>query len=243
METGKKAAIGLTIVGLLAIGIRVGLIYHERHEAEKPVQVAEEKVDPDFNVFLKKKHPDTLKDMKDLVGTTIWVHAANQMNYYPYAAHKVDASKSAGLLQGAEPLAIKDAVEQTAPKGVSSSVPAGDKQVMLIFTLPKSADPAKEYAVPVGYREAGAYTFYTDDVFFYDDPHKLYSHWNADQWAAIDAHKVVPGMSEAAVGLSLGQASKSESQNFGDRTVTFDDQGHPVDVTFVNDKATTIRPQ
>ena len=57
MDTGKKAAIGLTIVGLLAIGIRVGLIYHERHEAEKPVQVAEEKVDPDFNVFLKKKHP------------------------------------------------------------------------------------------------------------------------------------------------------------------------------------------
>ena len=184
-----------------------------------------------------------MKDIKDLIGTTVWIKAAAQMNFYPYTAHKMDASRSAGLLLGAEPLVVKDAIEQTAPKGLSSRVPAGDKQVMLVFTMPKSADPAKEYAIPVGYREAGAYTFYTDDIFFYDDPQKLYSHWTAGQWAAIDAHKVVPGMSEAAVGLSLGQASKSESQNFGDRTVTFDNQGHPVDVTFVHDKAATIQPK
>jgi hypothetical protein len=98
------------------------------------------------------------------------------------------------------------------------------------------------YAVPIGYHEDGAYTFEMDEIFFYDDPHVLYKHWSADQWAAIDAHKVIPGMSERQVELALGQVSKSESQTYGNRTVTFDDQGHPIDVTFTNDKATNIRP-
>ena len=46
---------------------------------------------------------------------------------------------------------------------------------------------------------------------------------------------------EAEVQLALGQVSKSESQDYGNRTVTYDDQGHPVDVTFVNGKATTVK--
>ena len=242
MDTGKKAAIGGTIILVLAVGVRVGLIYRERHEAAKPVEKVEAKIDPDDLVYLKQMHPDSMKDEKDLIGKTLWVSAGGQMDYYPYAAHKIDASKSAGLLLGAEPLIVKDAIEQTAPKGMTYRIPAGDKQVMLVFTLPKSADPAKEYAVPVGYREGTTYTFSTDEIFFYEDPHKLYSHWSPDQWAAIDAHKVIPGMNERQVELALGQVSRSESQNYGNRTVNFDYQGHPVDVTFVNNKATTIRP-
>jgi hypothetical protein len=243
MDTGKKAAIGGTVVLLLAVGVRVGLIYHERHEAEKPAEKVESKIDPDDLVFLKQMHPDSMKDMKDLIGKTLWVSAGGQMDYYPYAAHKIDSSKSAGILLGAEPLIVKDAIEQTAPKGMTYRIPAGDKQVMLVFTLPKSADPEKQYAVPVGYREGTTYTLSTDEIFFYEDPHKLYSHWSADQWAAIDAHKVIPGMNERQVELSLGQVSRSQSQDYGNRTVNFDDQGHPVDVTFVQNKATVIRPQ
>ncbi len=243
MDTGKKAAIGGTVVLVLAVGVRVGLIYHERHEAAKPVEKVESKIDPDDLVFLKQMHPDSMKDMKDLVGKTLWVSAGGQMDYYPYAAHKIDSSKSAGLLLGAEPLLVKDALEQTATKAMSYRIPAGDKQVMLIFTLPKSADPNKEYAVPVGYREGTTYTFSTDEIFFYEDPHTLYSHWGAEKWAAIDAHKVIAGMNERQVELSLGQISKSQSQDYGNRTVNFDDQGHPVDVTFVHNKATVIRPQ
>lgn len=243
MDTGKKLAIGGVIVGILAIGARVGMIYRERHEAAKPAEKVEAKMDPDDLVFLKQMHPDSLKDEKDLVGKTLWVSAGGQMDYYAYAAHKVDASKSAGLLLGAEPLLVKDAIEQTAPKGMTYRIPAGDKQVMLVFTLPKSPDPVKEYAVPVGYREGTTYTFSTDEIFFYEDPHTLYSHWAPEQWAAIDAHKVILGMNERQVQLSLGQVSKSESQNYGNRTVNYDDQGHPVDVTFVHNKATVIRPQ
>jgi hypothetical protein len=48
------------------------------------------------------------------------------------------------------------------------------------------------------------------------------------------------GMSERQVSLSLGQVSKSQSQDVGNRTVNFDDQGHPVDVTFEHNKVTAI---
>ena len=37
METGKKAALGATLVLVAAVGIRVGLIYRERHEGDKAV--------------------------------------------------------------------------------------------------------------------------------------------------------------------------------------------------------------
>jgi len=237
METGKKAAIGATVVLVLAVGVRVGLIYKERHEAVKPAEQAQAKMDPDDLVFFKQMRPDSMKDIKDLVGKTLWVSAGGQMDYFKYANHKADYSKSQGVLLGADPLIVKDALEQVAPKSATFRIPGGDRQVLLAFTLPKSSDPSAVYAVPVGYRDAGAYTFLTDQIFFYDDPHTLYK-WPAEDWAAVDAHKVVPGMSERQVSLSLGQVSKSESQDVGNRTVNFDDQGHPVDVTFVNNKVT-----
>jgi len=244
MESGKKAAIGATVVLLAVVGIRIGFIVHERHvdETAAPVQAPQAKTNPDYLVFLKQMRPDSLKDIKDLAGKTLWVSAGGQMDYYAYANHKANYAKSEGLLLGADPLVVKDAIEQVAPKSATFRVPAGDRQVLLVFTLPKAADPQALYAMPVGHHADGAYTFVTDQIFFYDDPHQLFNYWTKDQWAAIDQHKVIPGMSEHQVQLALGQVSKSESQDMGNRTVTFDNQGHPIDVTFVNDKATTIHP-
>jgi hypothetical protein len=137
---------------------------------------------------------------------------------------------------------IKDAFEQVAPKSATFRIPGGDKHVLLVFTMPKSADPAKEYAVPVGYRQGADYTFYTDDIFFYDDPHTLYSHWGPKVWQAVDAHQVILGMNERQVELSLGQVSQSGSQTYGNRTVVFANLGHPMAVTFVDNRATAIQP-
>jgi hypothetical protein len=242
LKTGQKYALAGAAVFIIAIGVRVGLIYKANHEAAKAPAASTYKVDPDDLVFLKKLRPDSLKDEKELVGKTIWVSAGGQMDYYPYAGHKVDYAKSAGVLLGADPLNVKDATEQVAPKSATFRIPGGDKQVTLIFTLPKSKDPAAEYAVPVGYREGTTYTFLTDQIFFYDDPHTLYN-WTPAQWAAVDQHKAILGMSERQVQLALGQVSSSASQNFGDRSVTFDNQGHPVNVTFVGNKATNISGQ
>jgi hypothetical protein len=183
-----------------------------------------------------------LKDVKELHGSKLWVSAGGQMEFYPYAGHVAQYGKSAGTLLGAEPIVVKDAVEQVAPKAATFRVPGGDKQVLLVFTRPGSSDAAKEYAVPVGYRQAGQYTFYTDEIFFYDDPHELYKHWGPAIWKAVDAHEVILGMNERQVELSFGQVSKSTSTDYGNRMVVFANMGKPMAVTFVKNKVTAFRP-
>ena len=170
---------------------------------------------------------------------TVWVSAGGQLDYYPYAGHAAQYSKSAGTLLGAEPLLIKDAIEQVAPKSATFRIPGGDKQVLLVFTKPNDT---KEYAVPVGYKQAGEYTFYADEILFYDDPHELYKHWGPEIWKAVDTHQVILGMNERQVELSLGQVSKSTSTDYGNRMVVFANLGHPMAVTFVKNKVTAFRP-
>lgn len=243
MENGKKAAIAGTLILIAAVGVRIGMIYHQRNAPVKPVPTAaDEKISDDDLVFLKKKRPDTMAEIKTLIGTKLWMSAGGQLDYYPFAGHKVAYGKSAGTLLGAEPLIVKDAVEQVAPKSATFRIPGGDRQVSLVFTLPQSADATKEYAVPVGYRENGQYTFYTDEIFFYDDPHELYKHWGPEIWKAVDSHQVILGMNERQVLLSLGQVSKSVSQDYGNRMVVYANLGKPMAVTFVNNKVTAFRP-
>ena len=99
-------------------------------------------------------------------------------------------------------------------------IPAGQRHVLLAFTLPKSADPNAQYAVPVGYYEAGNYTFSTDEIFFYSDPHVLYKHWGAAMWAHIDKHEAVPGMSENQAMMALGEVIQPGAGSKGFRHVT-----------------------
>jgi hypothetical protein len=241
MENGAKAAIGATVVLVLAVGVRVGLIYRERNAPMVTPPAEREVIPADDLVFLKKKRPDTLKDVKELKGSTLWVSAGGQLDFYPYVGHAAQYGKSAGTLLGAEPIVVKDAVEQVAPKAATFRIPGGDKQVLLVFTRPGSSDPAKEYAVPVGYRQDGQYTFYTDEIFFYDDPHELYKHWGTEIWKAVDAHQVILGMNERQVELSLGQVSQSTSKDYGNRMVVFANLGKPMAVTFVKNKVTAFR--
>ena len=241
MNSAAKAAIGGTVVLVLAVGIELAWLHHERNEPIAPAATTE-KVDLDDLVFLKKERPSSMADLKDLFGRTLWVSAGGQMDYYPYSAHRADYAKSAGTLLGAEPLVVQEAFEQAAPKAATFRIPGGDRQVLLAFTLPKSADPAKQYAAPVGYQKGKDFTFYTDEIFFYDDPHQLYSHWGPQVWQAVDAHQVILGMNERQVELALGQVSKSLSSEYGNRLVVFANMGHPIAVTFVKNKVTAFRP-
>ena len=238
MNNGAKAAIGGTVVLVLAVGGELLWLHHERN-APAVVKAPERAVTADDDlVFLKQKRPDSMKDIKELVGSTLWVSAGGQMDFYPYAGHAAQYGKSAGTLLGAEPIVVKDAVEQVAPKTATFRIPGGDKQVLLVFTKPNET---KEYAVPVGYKQNGQYTFQTDEIFFYDDPHELYKHWGPEIWKAVDAHQVIMGMNERQVELSLGQVSKSTSKTYGNRMVVFANLGKPMAVTFVNNKVTAFR--
>lgn len=242
MKTGVKAAIGATAVLVLAVGGEVAWLHHERNAPMKVQPPQQQTIAEDDLVFLKKMRPETPKDVKDLDGKTVWVSAGGQLEYYPFVGHRVEYAKSAGTLLGAEPLVVKDVVEQVAPKDATYRIPGGDRQVLVVFTLPNDTENTKEYAVPVGYRQGKDYTFYTDEVFFYDDPHELYKHWGPEIWKAVDAHQVVLGMNERQVELSLGQVSKSTSQDYGNRMVVFANMGKPMAVTFVKNKVTAFRP-
>ena len=239
MESGKKAAIAASVILVLAVGVRVGLIYRERNAPAVVKAPAREVIPDDDLVFLKQKRPASMADMKDLFGTTVWISAGGQLDYFPVVGKAVQYGKSAGTLLGAQELKIKSAIEQVAPKTATFRIPGGDKQVSLVFTF--AGDAAKEFAVPVGFRKAGQYTFYTDEIFFYDDPHTLYKHWGPEIWKAVDEHRVINGMNERQVELALGQVSKSNGTQYGNRMVVFANMGKPMAVTFVKNKVTAVR--
>jgi hypothetical protein len=112
------------------------------------------------------------------------------------------------------------------------------RQVFAIFTLPGSKDL---YATPIGYDNGNDEAYYTDLLFYYDDPHKIYSNWPKDVWASIDAHQVKPGMSELQTQMSIGEKLHPDGSTEGDRTITYDQNGKKWTVTFVNNHATAIK--
>jgi hypothetical protein len=246
MQTGLKIGLGVTAVMVLAVGVRIGLIYKANHE-NVPVKkdpYADIKVDPDDNVFLKKERPDSLADQRALIGQTLWVSAGGQLDYYVDKGNHVDYAHPVGALLGATPLLIKGVFEEKAPATGPAvfRIAPGERHVLLAFTMPKSSDPTTLYATPVGNYDNGAYHFINDNVFFYEDPHKLYSFWPANMWSAIDQHQAVLGMSENEAMMSLGEVTVPDSDNLGNRNVKFDNNGHPIAIQFVGNKAVKITP-
>jgi hypothetical protein len=249
MTDGMKFALGATAIGVLALGGQIAYLHHRNTVAEnEPVATVERdgpKLSEDDTVFLRKQHPDSLKDERALIGKTIWVSAGGQMDYYRDTGKHIDYAKPVGTLQGAEPLVVQEVFEEKAPATGRSvfRIAAGDRQVLLGFTMPKAGGDKTLYAVPVGNYMDGSYNFFTDEIFFYDDPHELYKHWGAETWAHIDKHEVVPGMSENQAMMALGQVTTPHGDKMGDRMVTFDHEGHPVDIEFENNKAVKITPK
>jgi hypothetical protein len=241
MKTGFKIAIAVLLVGGLAVGGELLYLHHRNAEDEAAPKTATYKSDPDDLVFIRPEHPMSLKDEKDLKGQTIWVSAGGQMNYYPYVGHKVDFDHTNGVLLGAEKLLVDDAIELAVPKKVALRIPQGDKQILLIFSKPDDpASAGKLYAMPVGYVDKGDVNLLSDQIFFYDDPHKLFAYWGPRVWNAIDHHEAILGMTERQTQMALGQISQPHGDTAGDRDVEYFNGGKGKRVTFVNGKATKI---
>jgi len=233
----KKLLLFGTLAMIVIAALRVGWIWHERQQAEKPAEAPTVHVSDDQLVVLKKFHQSSMKDARELNGKPLWVSAAGQMLAYPATAAHVDSSAKGLLLLGAESLHAVNFIEQKSPKG-GNRIPAGERQVVMLF---HRGDDAKQiYGVPVGYLDGGVYTFYLDEIFFYEDPHLLYKHWPAATWAAVDRHEAIKGMSEGQTQIALGQVSHSASTQYGNRLVEYYNDGHPIDVTYAHDAATEI---
>ena len=234
----RKLAAIFTLILVVAVAIRIGLIWHERQQANKPVVAETPSYTEDQMVLPRRIHQTDVKDARELDGKRIWVYAAGQLNAYPATPTHVDYAHPGPLLLGAEPIDVVNFIEGKAPASAYSRIPKGDGQVFMLFHLPSQR--TKLWGTPVGYKDGKFYTFYLDECFFYDDPHVLYKHWGADTWKAIDEHRVMKGMSEKQAGLALGQVSKPGAGEPGDRTVVFDNNGKPVSITFQKDKAVSI---
>ena len=182
-----------------------------------------------------------MADLKDIFGDDGLGVGGWADGLLPGTGKSAQYAKSAGTLLGAEEMVVTGASEQVAPK--NGDVPdSGRRQAGAAGVYAAElADPAKEYAVPVGYQQDKEFTFYTDEIFFYDDPHELYKHWGPEIWKAVDSHTVINGMNERQVELSLGQVSKSDSKDYGNRMVVFDNMGKPMAVTFEKNKVTGFR--
>jgi len=247
MNSRVKFFLGGTIVLLLAVGIRIGLIYRANHEEGTAPKVADAPTMTDDEAVgynLRKLRPDSLKDVRELIGKTIWVSAGGQMDYYRNASNHVDYAHPLGTLQGAVPMMVKSVFEQVAPKTGRAvfRIAPGQRHVLIAFTLPKSDTPTALYATPVGFFDVGKYTIYDDQLFFYDDPHELYKHWGTEMWSHIDKHEAVLGMTENQAMIALGQVMDPRGDQPGNRVINFDNNAHPVAIEFANGKAVKIMP-
>jgi hypothetical protein len=240
MKSWQKIGL-LSLLVLLIVGIRVYFIWRERNAPiVQKQQVAERKLTADDIVQPRKLYIDDLGSARGLDGKTVWVQAGYELDYYPYTDQRIDFAHKVGVLPGAVALKIGDVITERTPASVHSRIPLGDHQVFAIFELPNDD---KEYATTIGYIQGNDSKYYCDDIFYYDDPRQMYKHWPADVWQAVDQHQPKAGMNELQVAMALGVIQRSDSSDYGNRTVHYDTGDKKWAVTFQNDKATAVKQE
>ncbi|MGA7313177.1 MAG: hypothetical protein WBX22_04320 [Silvibacterium sp.] len=232
----------LTLVVLLAAGAYLGYVFHERNEpgVQQKAEAPPRPLTDDDVVLPRKLYIADLKSAKDLIGKTVWVQSGYALDYYPYAAGRVEFAHPVGVLPSVQALQIENIITEKAPANLAMRIPLGDKQVFALFKMPNDV---KQYATAIGTIQGSDSTYYTDQIFYYDDPHQMYKHWPTDVWQAVDQHQPKPGMNELQVAMALGTIQQSESSDYGNRTVTYDAGGKKWAVSFEKDKATKVTPE
>jgi hypothetical protein len=201
-------------------------------------QGADQKLTMDDVAVVRMEFPQHFADLLELEDKTVWMKNGYTIPYFPYAAGKVEFVKRAGVIPPAQRLDVKKIIKAAVPAGVDDGIEHGSRQAMVVFAF---LDGKDLFAMPVGFIEGNSETYYSDLLFFYDDPHTIYTNWSNDVWAAVDAHQVKPGMNELQTRMSIGQKMHPDSQNEGNRTVTYDQDGKKWTVKFVKDRATEIK--
>jgi len=214
------------------------------HQRQNPgvvgKQAPEQRLSADDVAVVRMEFQHHFDDVKELEGKSVWMKNGYSMPYYPYAGGRVDFAKPAGLLPPAQKLDVKKAIKAAAPAAVRDNIEHGDRQVMLVFSLP---DGKEQYVTPVGFVQGESEHYFCDLLFYYDDPHTIYSNWPKDTWAAIDAHQVKPGMSELQTRMAIGMKARPDGQVEGSRTVDYDVNGKHTIVAYRENHATSIQNQ
>lgn len=238
MQTWQKAGI-ITLITLAIGGIYLFSVYEHRvAPGVAPPGSTQQQLTPDDVAVVRMMFPTSFDDVLKLQGTSVWMKNGYTMPYYPYMGGRIDFTHRAGVIPSAQKLDVKKIIKAAPPASVDDGISHGSRQALAVFALPGDA---ALYATPIGVLEGGQEQYFSDVLFYYDDPHTIYDNWPQNIWAAIDEHQVLPGMSELQTRMSIGQKTQAASQSQGNRTVTYDQNGKQWIVTYVNNRATSIQ--
>jgi hypothetical protein len=245
MEREQRKRFQIIIAVLLALVVaRTAYLFYQRHTSNQPPpKQPEYSSNLDDYVSIPKVYLYDLKSaQKELSGKTVWVKAGNQVSFYRYnpQSHQAELTREDGLLAPLEKLQIKNVISQRAPRILSEGqVAVVQYDILAVFT---PADKPGAYAVSIGKSVGDDFNSIANDLFFFADPHELYSHWPPEIWKAIDEHRATPGMNELQVGLALGTEATISPGDYGNRSVEYSNKGNPVKVTFEHNKAVSVTP-
>ncbi len=237
MNTSRKILI-ITGITLAIGGCYLLWVFHQRQQPGVVKQTDQEPaLSKDDLAVVKAYFPQHFDDLQRLAGTSAWIKSGYTMSYFPYAGGRVEFGKKVGLLPPDQRIEIRKIIKAVAAIAHDGIEPGGT-QAFVVFALPQGPDL---YAVAVGVLKGGEEGYFTDMIFYYDDPHTIYSDWGNAVWSAIDAHQVKPGMSELETRMAIGSKVHVEGQTEGDRTVTYDVNGKSIAVTYSGNHATDIK--
>lgn len=218
----------LLVVLIVVAAVRFVAIMRGRAKtgAEKPQPAAAPPLNREAYVVPKKLYISSLKSAQQLTQQPVWVKEGYRYTVYPFANRVADFKHPAGLLLPIEQLQIKDVV----------SVPASNnRQIVAVFD-----QDGKAYGVPIGLQQGGDFTFYADEMFFYEDPHELYNFWPKETWDAIERHEVQKGMNEYQVAFAVGMGVPEAGES-AIKTVKYPNGGKPLVVTYQNGRVIAIK--
>ena len=238
MKAWRFIAVSLVIT--LAIGgiYLLSVFKHRQNPGVIGQQDTSQNPTMDDVAVVRLEFPQHFEDVLNLQGKSVWMKNGYTMPYFAYTGGKVDFAKRIGLIPAAQRLDVKKVIKASVPAKVDDGIEHGTKQAIAVFALPGQEDLL---ATPIGVMDGNEERYYSDILFFYDDPHTIYNNWSKDMWAAIDAHQVKSGMNELQTRLAIGQKMHPDGQKEGDRTVTYDQDGKHWTVTFVKNSATAIK--
>jgi len=235
--TWKIVAV-ITLLSMAVGGIYLFSVFDHRQSPEVTGQnTLSQNLNKDDLAVVRSFFPAHFEDTQRLEGTSVWMRNGYTMPYYPYAGGHIDCSKRVGLIPAAQRLDVKKILKAAVPASEDDGLAHGSQQAFAEFSLP--GDTAL-FATPIGMMQGDQEAYYTDVLFYYDDPHTIYDYWPKDVWAAIDAHQVKQGMSELETRMSIGQKTRAIGKTEGNRTVTYNQDGKKWTVVFAKNRATTI---
>lgn len=234
----RKALLLSPLISLLIGGLYLLFVFEQRKDPGFNRNAAQDQnLSMDDVAVVRQKFPAHFEDASEIDNSTVWMKNGNLMPYYSCSGNTVQFSNSVGLIPPAQKLFIKKLVKQAVPPQLQDNISHGSKQVFALFTLP---DSPTLYATPMGVISGRDEHYFSDMIFYYDDPHTIYDNWPADTWKTIDAHQVKQGMSELQTRMAIGMKSQVSGDEEGDRTVTYQAYGKTYTITYVNNHATRI---